>query len=381
MIAGQNFSFWERQTFLGHYDVVIVGGGIVGLSAAIYTRQLRPTARVCVLERDLLPNGASTKNAGFACFGSISELLAQEQKNGTAALLQVVQARWEGLARLRSLLGDEVIGYEGVGGFELFRPEDKDLAERSLSHVGYYNQLLAPIIGTRQIFRDATSLVGTMGLNGVETMLQNTAEGSLDTGRMMEALLRRAWQEGVTVLHGCAVEAVSGEATEVRVQTNAGPIRAGQVLLATNAFTRQFFPSLDVAPGRGQVLVTEPINNLQLRGTFHYDEGYYYFRTVGNRVLLGGGRNLDFAAEVTTAPGLTSLVQERLEQLLHRVILPGQHPRIDYRWSGVMAFGEELEPIIKEVEPHVFVAARCNGMGLAMGAGSGHRAALLMCGC
>ncbi|TYZ11508.1 FAD-binding oxidoreductase [Hymenobacter lutimineralis] len=379
MMAEQNFSYWERQTFLGYYDVVIVGGGIVGLSAAIYTRQLRPTARVCVLERDLLPNGASTKNAGFACFGSISELLAQEQKSGTAALLRVVQARWDGLARLRGLLGDEVSGYEGVGGFELFRPEDRAMAERSRAHIDYYNQLLAPIIGAERIFRDATSQISTMGLAGVEAMLENAAEGSLHTGRMMEALLRRAWQAGVTVLHGCPVEAIDGADAEVRVQTTAGPIGAGQVLLATNAFTQQFFSMLDVVPGRGQVLVTEPIANLRLRGTFHYDEGYYYFRHVGNRVLLGGGRNLDFATETTTQPGLTSRVQEQLEHLLTTVILPGQRPRIDYRWSGVMAFGEELEPIIEEVEPRIFVAARCNGMGVAMGTGSGYCAARLMC--
>jgi len=71
-------SYWEHQTFLRGFDVVIIGAGLVGLTAALHTRRLRPKARVLVLERDVLPNGASTKNAGFACFGSISELLEQE---------------------------------------------------------------------------------------------------------------------------------------------------------------------------------------------------------------------------------------------------------------------------------------------------------------
>ena len=96
------------------------------------------------------------------------------------------------------------------------------------------------------------------------------------------------------------------------------------MLVATNAFAPELVPDLDLVPGRGQVLVTEPLPDLHLPGTFHYDQGYYYFRQVNQRVLLGGGRNLDFDAEQTTAPGLTPLVQERLEELLRTVIRPGR---------------------------------------------------------
>ena len=374
----KNLSYWEHQTFLQGADVVIIGAGLVGLTAAIYLRQLRPTARVLVLEQDTLPSGASTKNAGFACFGSISELLAQEARGGTAALLQVVRARWEGLGRLRELLGDEAIGYRPEGGYELFRPQEEALAATCREHIGYYNALLAPVIGHATIFQDASTQLPVLGLGEATVMLENTAEGSLDTGRLMLALLRRAWAEGVTVLHGCPVQAVEAAAGTVRVQVAGLELTAGQVLVATNAFSRELLPELDVVPGRGQVLVTEPIAGMHLPGMFHYDKGYYYFRQVGERILLGGGRHLDFQAEATTAPGLTTLVQQRLEQLLHEVIVPGHRPRIDYRWSGVMAFGRELEPIIREVQPHLFVAVRCNGMGVAMGAGSGWQAAQLM---
>ena len=375
----KNLSYWEHQTFLQGADVVIIGAGLVGLTAAIYTRQLRPTARVLVLERDTLPNGASTKNAGFACFGSVSELREQELRGGTEALLRVVQARWHGLRRLRELLGDEAIGYRPEGGYELFRPEEAGLAATCREHVAYYNALLAPVIGSAGIFRDASAQLPVLGLGGATVMLENTAEGSLDTGRMMHTLLQRAWAAGVTVLHGCPVLDVEAGAGGTRVQLEDLTLTAGQVLVATNAFSRQLLPELDVVPGRGQVLVTEPIPGLHLPGTFHYDKGYYYFRQVGERILLGGGRNLDFQAEATTEPGLTAPVQHRLEQLLHEVIVPGRRPRIDYRWSGVMAFGQALEPIIREVQPGLFVAVRCNGMGVALGAGSGWQAAQFMC--
>jgi glycine/D-amino acid oxidase-like deaminating enzyme len=374
-------SYWEKQSFLQGFDVAVVGGGLVGLTAAIFLRRQRPGTRVLVLERAVLPNGASTKNAGFACFGSVSELMEQERQGGTAALLSVVRYRWEGLRQLRELLGDEAIGYEPLGGFELFRAEETALAAACRARLGYYNQLLAPVVGEPEIFRPAGHRRAEFGFAGVHSILENVAEGALDTGRMMHALLRLAWQEGVVVLHGVPVEALESRPAGVTLRTPLAAIEAGRVLLATNAFSREFFPDLDVVPGRGQVLVTAPIPGLRLPGTFHYDKGYYYFRPVaGNRLLLGGGRNLDFAAETTAEPGLTPLVQQRLELLLREVILPGRAVAIEHRWSGVMGFGRELEPFVGELAPGIYGALRCNGMGVAMSTRSGQRAAELLAG-
>ncbi|GAB2945808.1 FAD-dependent oxidoreductase [Hymenobacter coalescens] len=372
-------SYWEKQSFLEGFDVAVVGGGLVGLTAAIFAKRRRPTARVLVVERDVLPNGASTKNAGFACFGSVSELIEQEKKGGTEALLAVVRYRWEGLRLLRELLGDAAIGYEPLAGFELFRHAEAGLAEHCRTRLDYYNALLAPVIGEPEIFRVGDERLTAFGFAGVHSVLENVAEGALDTGCLMHALLRLAWQEGVVVLHGVPVTALESRSASATLRTPLVDIEAGRVLLATNAFSREFFPRLDVVPGRGQVLVTAPVPGLHLPGTFHYDHGYYYFRPVaGNRLLLGGGRHLDFATEATTEPGLTALVQERLEQLLREVILPGRPVAIDYRWSGVMGFGQELEPFIGELAPGIYGALRCNGMGVAMGARSGQRAAELL---
>jgi hypothetical protein len=51
------------------------------------------------------------------------------------------------------------------------------------------------------------------------------------------------------------------------------------------------------------------------------DRGYYYFRNIGDRILLGGGRNLDFDVENTTEFAQTEIVQNKLEELLKEVIL------------------------------------------------------------
>ena len=369
-----NLSYWEHQSFFGPAGVAIIGAGLVGLTAAIYLKQQRPAWRVLVLERGSLPSGASTKNAGFACFGSISELLEQEKRGDLQA---VVAARWAGLARLRELLGDAALNYQPVGGYELFRHEEGALAAECRHKIHYFNALLAPVVGHARTFRDASAEAGKFGFGGVSTLLKNEHEGSLDAGRMMRALLARVWAADVPVLTNCAVEEVESSTAGHRLHlANGATVEAGQVLLATNAFATELLPELAVTPGRGQILVTEPLPKVQLPGTFHYDHGYAYFRQLADyRILLGGGRNLDFAAEETTAPGLTPTVQRYLEDLLQAVIVPGQRPRIDYRWSGVMGFGPALAPVIDWVRPGVLAAVRCNGMGVALGAGIGWEAA------
>ena len=369
-----NLSYWEHQSFFGPADVAIIGAGLVGLTAALYLKQRRPQWRVVVLERGLLPSGASTKNAGFACFGSISELIEQEKRGDLQA---VVAARWAGLTRLRELLGDTALDYQPMGGYELFRASEGALAGECRDKIDYFNALLAPVVGQARTFRDASGEAERYGFGGVGTLLKNEHEGCLDSGRMMRALLARAWAADVPVLTGCAVEAIEPSAGGQRLRLAPGAtVEAGQVLLATNAFAPELLPELALVPGRGQVLVTEPLPDVALPGTFHYDHGYAYFRQLpDHRLLLGGGRNLDFAAEATTAPGLTEPVQAYLENLLHEVIVPGRQPRIDYRWSGVMGFGPALAPIIDWARPGVLAAVRCNGMGVALGAGTGWQAA------
>ncbi|CAN5175283.1 hypothetical protein BH23BAC1_BH23BAC1_40990 [soil metagenome] len=53
-------SIWEHQSFL-KYDFIVIGAGIVGLSTAISLRELNPKASILILERGVLPIGASTK--------------------------------------------------------------------------------------------------------------------------------------------------------------------------------------------------------------------------------------------------------------------------------------------------------------------------------
>ncbi|MCZ4243200.1 NAD(P)/FAD-dependent oxidoreductase [Pedobacter punctiformis] len=374
MVTAQ--SYWEKTSFF-LFDFIIIGSGIVGLNAAIHLKKFKPNSKICILERGFLPSGASTKNAGFACFGSISELIDQESICGTEGLSFLIEKRWKGLLKLRNLLSDEKIDYQCLGGYELFKKTEQNLTTLSVSKIEHFNNLIKNIVG-ENAFSLQNQKIKEFGFKNIENLIANRYEAQIDTGKMMFALLQYAQSLGIAVFNNCTVNKIEGENKGISLLTDEGIFKCHKVVVTTNAFTQSLLPDLDITPGRGQILITKPIKNLKIKGTFHYDRGYYYFRNINDRILLGGGRNLDFNAEATTTFGQTDLVQNALENLLSKVILPDTDYEIDQRWSGIMAFGKQLEPIIKEVKPNVFCAARCNGMGIAMGSQTGEDVAQLL---
>lgn len=365
-----SFSYWEQNTFLNYYDVIIIGSGIVGLNTALRLKKSNSKLKIAILERGILPSGASTKNAGFACFGSVSELLSDIKTYGEETVFNLVEKRLKGLATLRANLGDSAISFQQKGGFELFKNEDEKQMEDAFSSIGGLNKLLQPILNTPDIFTVSNAKIAEFGLSGIKGLIENFHEGQLDTGKMMQSLLLKVQELGVMIFNQCEVLTFS-EGEQISIETNAGTFTTKKIAFATNAFTSKLLPEIKVKPARGQVLVTEKIPNLKLSGTFHYDEGFYYFRDIDGRILLGGGRNLNFKGEETFELETSEEIQKALENLLAEVILPQQKVKIDYRWSGIMGFGDQLAPIIKKLRDNVYVAARCNGMGVAIGSLTG----------
>jgi len=372
------FSYWERTAFIDNTDVIVIGSGLVGLSAALYLKKLQPALNVLVLERGFLPTGASTKNAGFACFGTVSEQLALLKQVPEEEVLRLVDYKWRGLQRLRENLGDSEIDYQQHGGYELFMDSEIETAENCINHIHKLNKLFGEVINKGDIYTVSNDKIEDFGFENVSRMVYNPFEGQIHTGKMMRALLNKAYNLDVQVLNGCEILKIDSDVNSVNLATSQGNFKTKKVILATNAFASQLFPELKVIPGRGQVLITKPIAGLKLKGAYHFNEGYYYFRNIDNRILFGGGRNLDFDAEKTWDFGQTERVKQSLITYLNEVILPGKNIEIDYWWSGIMAFGDGKSPIVKQVAPNIFCAVRCNGMGVAMGSLVGEEVAGLL---
>ena len=373
-----NFSYWEKNTFFEQVDLVIVGSGIVGLFTALEIKRKNPNWKVVVLERGILPNGASTKNAGFCCFGSLSELMDDLNHFSLEESVDLVKMRFEGLQKLRFELSDEAIGYNPCGGFELFSENDLNILNKCAENIEKYNQLFSDFIGN-EVYSINSNLISRNGFsNYVRYIIGNSYEGSIDTGLMMFNLLKKAYLNDIIVLNNILINHYEETENEVKIFSKELNFSAKQLIITTNGFARQLLPDLDVQPARGQVLVTSPIKDLKLNGTFHYDRGYNYFRNINDRVLLGGGRNLDFKGENTTEMETTQLIQDHLEKMLREDIIPGKDFKIEYRWSGIMGVGSEKIPIVKPVGKNVFVAVRMGGMGVAIGSKIGEKGAQML---
>ncbi|MBO9561693.1 MAG: FAD-binding oxidoreductase [Niastella sp.] len=371
-------SVWEKESFYAPKDIIIIGSGLAGLWSAYYIKKQNPKTSVAIIDRGIIPTGASTRNAGFACFGSVTELYDDFTKMGEDKTLELVSMRYQGLQRIRKVLDEKLIDFELCGGYELIASDNDPGTEALEEQVATVNKKLKQVIKTSQTFKLSDKKISEFGFQHVAHLLENKLEGYLHSGKMCQALLQLVQSMGVLVFNGVEVTRHEKLHDKIILYTNQTlRFTAAKVLICTNAFA-ELLPKVDIIPARGQVLVTTPINGLKLNGTFHYEEGYYYFRNLGNRVLLGGARNKAFEEERTTDMNTTDKIQKELERFLSRYILPGKEYAITDRWSGIMGMGSEKMPIMKEVSPQVYCAVRMSGMGVALAPVVGEKVAEMM---
>ncbi len=358
-------SFWEMDALQHSYDLAIVGAGITGLSAAYFYKKSHPGARIVVVERGMYPEGASTRNAGFASFGSITELLDDLKHENEEGVRRRLLRRYEGLQGLRIILGDENIGFEQSGGFEIF--DDETARKEALDSVPVFNQWLHEQTGIRDVFRQTR-------VNGYPAIV-NSLEGGLHPGKLIWTLREVVRNEGVEFLWNTCVNRL--EEGELLVN-NRYKLKTRSILAATNGFISRLLPEIPVKPARGFMMVTSELAECNWVGTFYYDRGYIYFRNVGDRMLIGGARNLDFESEQTFDPGINPKIRSRLIDFAGKILKLEGGWKAEWEWSGTMGFAPTKTPIVKQVSDSIFAAAGYSGMGISLGMEIGSEAARMI---
>ena len=373
----ENISFWEKKWFT-NYEYVVIGAGIVGCFAALKIANEKKNAKVALIERGILPLGASTKNAGFACFGSITEIEKNRKEMSDDDLLSLLELRIKGLEKLRNNLGDKNISYSNCNGYELFFGIDK--LDRRIHKI---NELLNPLID-KKVFSLRNKYIKRFGFAKeiVVGLTENKFEGSIDPGKTIFNLKKKLGSLSVDCYFSTEVESFEETSKKIYLKLKSSnqsiDIKTNKLVICTNAFAKKWFDMEDITPGRGFILLTNKMPDLKIDGCFHYNGGYYYFRNIGDRLLLGGGREIDIKNETTYSFGINNRIRQKLIEDLKRFILPNKDFQIKSEWSGIMGFGQNKLPLIKKFSENISLGVRLGGMGISIGSIVGEKTAELV---
>ena len=140
-------SFGEKKSFI-NYDLIVIGGGLTGMFCALSFINKKPKSKVLILERGIFPSGASTKNAGFATFGSLSEIISDNKTLSDNSVFNLVEKRVLGLELLKKTIPKSNLNIKNYGGYELIFKSNFDLE----MFIEKYNSLIGGI-GADQIHR------------------------------------------------------------------------------------------------------------------------------------------------------------------------------------------------------------------------------------
>ncbi len=365
------YSYWEIAPIYEKQDLVIVGAGIVGLNTAIAFKNLCPQSKVLIVERAYPGMGASTKNAGFACFGSASEILDDIKNNGEEEAFELIKSRWEGLQYLQQLVDPRNMELEHHGSFELFFEKDKNYSE-VLDHIKRIESIASSALERNSVFEIKPNRYFS---HLSKEAIYSQYEGALNPIKMIYSLCEKARKMGIQILYGHEVASI--EKNQIVTLDNY-QIQTENIALCTNGFSTKLLDIADLKSVRNQVLISNPLQGVKWIETFHLNKGYLYFRKYGNRLLIGGARDLCMEEETTDEFGANQKIIAYLTGLAKDLLPEFKNLEFIHQWSGILGIGESKKPIIRKISKGIFAGIRLGGMGIAIGSLVGKNLAELM---
>lgn len=339
------------------YDVVIVGGGVIGAGCA-YILSQRHNLKVALVESGKLAHGSSGRNGGFVLRGIQSYYNNAVKLYGRQTAAQIFRFAEDNQALIKEFKNKygNCFDYEPCGSYLLAcsLEELEELAESAdlMREDGFALEFLKEDPLERDYY-GAMVNPDDVGINPVKFV---RALSSASNAKIFEdeTVVRIEYE-------GC-----------VSVQTATRTLKCDRALLATNAYTpllMQWFVD-KIQPARGQALVTKPLRKQIVDKLCYANYGWEYFRQLAdNRLLLGGCRQLFLNEEVGYADMITKPVQNALLSYLKDRFPDVAGVPIDYRWSGLMGITADGLPLVGESEqiPGLFFAVAFNGHGLGYG--------------
>lgn len=317
-------------------DVLVIGGGITGVSVLHHLQQRG--ANTVLVERDHLAAGASGRNAGFLLAGVAESYAAAVRTYGRSRAREVWAITVENHDRQIEAAGDADVGHVRSGSAILASgPEEARELEES----------------AELLIEDG--FVATWD----GRVLLNPRDGEVYPTKLVAALARRA--PAGSIREGVNVTAIESGGV---VHANGATCRAGTVVVATNGYTSEILPRVDIEPNRAQMLATEPERARVAEHPTYSHHGYRYWRQMPTgEVLMGGWRDTSPDSERTADAEPTTAIQAHLDEAVLRL---GVRGRVTHRWAGTMGFTKDGLPLVGPVDgmKNVYVCAGFNGHGM-----------------
>jgi gamma-glutamylputrescine oxidase len=341
---------------------------------------MAPGLRIVVLENQVISRGASTRNAGFLCYGSPSEILEDIDTMGESAAIDLVQQRYIGLQKLKNTVPPSAAGIFWTGGKELFAHCHAELFENVSDNLDQLNDALRSAIGQRPFAHADMERSPHQFESGLKC-INIAGEGQVQPAKLLKYISDMNQTQGVRLCEGLQVTAIRKGERNLVVQTDRSlNLRCRKVLIATNGFYRRLFPeTMDVIPARNTISILKPSKAFKLNGNFHANRGYIYFRSVNGHLLIGGGRHWAAEEESSDEMLTNEFIKTRLMNFV-RENLSGD--RLEWKevqsWSGILGIGPHKSPILSWRDDHILAAVRMSGMGVALSPVIGQKAAAML---
>jgi glycine/D-amino acid oxidase-like deaminating enzyme len=337
--------FWQRppERYAGELpdrtDVLVIGGGITGMSLMHHLRARGPQS--ALVERAHIAAGASGRNAGFLLAGVADNYADAVRTYGRTQARDVWRMTVDNHDLMIEAVAGQPVGYRRLGSATLASGEkEAALLEESA-----------------QLLREDGFAATWDGRR-----LVNPRDGEVDPAAVVGALARQSPVDAIR--EGVNVTAIEANGADVTVRAGTSECRAGCVILATNAYTPLLLSEVAIQPRRAQMLASAPdsVRLSELPTYSHF--GYRYWRQLPTgQVLVGGWRDTAYEVEVGYEEQPTAGIQAHLDSQLKSM---GAEAPVTHRWAGTMGFTESGLPLVGPVEgmKNVYICAGFNGHGM-----------------
>ena len=341
-------------------DVCVVGAGFAGVSAAYHLA--KAGKKVVLVDAERVGWGASGRNGGQLHPGFRQELAWFAKRLGDDAAHRVLQAGEAALAHLDGLIAEHAIPCDRTPGLITACSTQADFEGEQEAAEAAHRQFGVPMPQVLDQARTETVL-GTSGHAGA---LRETEGGHLHPLTFVTALADAAEALGAVIHDATPVTALHPSGDHVLVETPNGRLRADHAVLTGNGYMRGLSAQADarVLPISNFIVATEPIGAGQPGGILPGNEAAadtrfvvrYWRPTPDGRLLFGGGEKFSTAFP----KDIEAFVRPYLAEMYPAL----KDVRIDHAWGGTLAITPYRLPLIRQVAPHITVAAGFSGQGV-----------------